>query len=301
MTRVCCGIVLLAFATPAFAADLKPKLPPGFKLEETPSDLKAAKIVLIAGSNYYKPGEHDYIAGCAVLADLLKQSPGIAPVLALDWPKKPETLNGARAIVFYFDGGDKHGVLKGDRLAEVQKLAAAGAGIVQLHQTADYPKDFAGRAREWGGGTWEKSTGQRAHWVSEFKTFPDHPIFRGVAPIKIDDGWLSQNTFVEGKKGVTPLLRTVKPKGTLKETDDGAVVAWAYERSALEGKPVKRGRTFTFTGGHLHSSLSEEAYRRFLINGILWSAGVDVPKTGAPVKLQAADLTKYLTPPQTKK
>ena len=69
------------------AADLV--LPAGVKVEENPTDPEATKIVLIAGSNYFKPGEHEYIAGCAALADLLKQTPGVAPVLAIDWPQSP--------------------------------------------------------------------------------------------------------------------------------------------------------------------------------------------------------------------
>ena len=55
--------VCVLFPMPASAADVV--LPPGVKVEENPTDAKATKIVLIAGSNYFKPGEHEYIAGCA--------------------------------------------------------------------------------------------------------------------------------------------------------------------------------------------------------------------------------------------
>ena len=301
MTRSCLLLAALLHATTALAAEPASRLPTGIKLEEPPADPKAAKVVLIAGSNYFKAGEHDYIAGCAVLADLLKQTPGVAPVFALDWPTKPETFAGAKAVVFLFDGGDKHGILKGDRVAEVQKLAEAGVGLVQLHQSVDYPKDHADRGREWAGGAWEKASGQRAHWVHEFKNFPDHPIFNGVGPYKIDDGWLYQNRFVEGKKGVTPLLRTVNPTGSAKESDDAAIVAWAFERGVGQSSTVKLARSFTFTGGHLHASFAEEGYRRFLVNGILWSAGIRVPATGAPVKFDPAELPKYLSVPPAKK
>src|SRR3954452_12037228 len=139
-------------------------------VEEQPADPKAAKIVLVAGSNYFKAGEHEYVAGCAVLMDLLRQTPGVAPVLALEWPRKAETLAGAKAVVFFFDGAEKHAALKGDRAAQVQKLADAGAGIVQFHQAVDYPKDFGDRARGWAGAAWEKGVGERAHWVEEFKS-----------------------------------------------------------------------------------------------------------------------------------
>jgi hypothetical protein len=288
---------ILVIGPVALAAD--PKLPPGVTIEEPPRDPKAAKVVLVAGSNYYKPGEHEYVAGCAVLADLLRQTPGVAPVFALDWPTKPETFAGARAVVFFADGGDKHPFLKGDRLARVQRLADAGAGIVLLHQAIDVPKDLGDRVRNLTGAAWEKGPGARAHWVAAFRSFPDHPVFRGVTPFKIDDGWLYQSRFAPGMKGVTPLLRTAPPKSPPgKETSDAAVVAWAYDRPADAGKP---GRAVVFTGGHLHASFAEEGYRRFLVNGILWSAGLDVPASGAPVALDPADLGKYLAKPPGKK
>ena len=285
MTRLALGLVLLL-------PTLGRATPP---VEELPKDDKAAKIVLIAGSNYFKPGEHDYVAACAVLIDLLKQTDGVAPVLAVNWPKKPETLAGAKAIVLFLDGGDKHPLIQKDRFAEIRKLVEGGTGIVQLHQIADYPKDFGERARALTGAAWEKGLSARAHWVDEFKAFPEHAIATGVKPFKIDDGWLTKLRFADGMKGVTPLMKTRDPKSTdKKELGQGDIVAWAYE-------PKTGGRSFTFTGGHLHASFAEEGYRRLLVNGILWSAGREIPKEGAPVVLDADKLKGYLTPAPAKK
>jgi hypothetical protein len=277
---LCALAVLLLGST---ARTTEPKL----AIEEQPPDPKLTKIVLVAGSNTFKPGEHEYVAGCAVLRDLLRQTPGVFPVLALDWPTKPETFAGAKAVVFFADGGDKHALLKGDRLAEVQKLADAGAGLVLFHQGIDVPKDLGDRVRAWTGAAWEKGYSQRAHWVAEFREFADHPVFRGVTPFTIDDGWLYKLRFAPGLSGVTPLLRTVSPKATAPAPDAEAVVAWAYERPG-------GGRAFTFTGCHLHRSFAEAGYRRFLVNGIVWAAGLDVPPAGGPVTLDAADLGAYL-------
>ena len=143
--------LLLSWPPSASSFQAGPKLPPGVNVEEQPADAKAIKIVLIAGSNFFKKGEHEYVAGCAVLMDLLRQTPGVFPVLAVDWPKKPETFQGAKAVVFFFDGAEKHAFLKGDRLAQVQKLADDGVGLVHLHQVIDYPADLGERARAgWG-------------------------------------------------------------------------------------------------------------------------------------------------------
>ena len=278
-SRLLTAAVLLVLANTARPADIP--------IEEQPADPKAAKIVLIAGSTAFKPGEHEYLAGCSVLYDLLKQSPGVAPVLAIDWPTNPETLKDAKAVVFFFDGGGKSQVLQGDHLAQVRKLAEAGVGIVHFHQVIDYPKDFGDRARALAGAAWEGGASQRAHWVAEFKDFPKHEITKGVAPFKIDDGWLFKLRFVPELKGVTPLLRTSAPKAAAKTVDSDDIVGWAYERA-------DKGRSFTFTGCHLHKSLAQEGYRKFLVNGILWSAGVELPAEGAPVKLSDEDLAKYL-------
>ncbi|HZZ82494.1 MAG TPA: ThuA domain-containing protein [Gemmataceae bacterium] len=279
------GLLLLG-VMPIHAGEKTTKLPKGITLEQQPPDTKLAKIVFLAGSNFYKPGEHEYIGGCALLMDLVKQTPGVFPVLALDWPKDPATFKDARAIVFFLDGGDKHPILKGDRLKQIDALAQS-AGIVMLHQGVDVPKDRGPTMRSWVGAAFEKGPSQRAHWISEFKQFPEHPITRGVKPFKIDDGWLYKLRFVDGMQGVTPLLRTVSPKATNAKLDDGAIVSWAFERK-------DKGRGFAFTGAHLHASFAEEGYRRFLTNGILWSAHIEIPAAGAPVALTADQLNGYL-------
>ena len=118
---------------------------------------------------------------------------------------------------------------------------------------------------------------------------------RGVTPFTIDDGYLFRLRFVPERKGITPLLRTVAPTKPVK-LEDGSedIVGWAFERA-------KGGRTFAFTGGHLHRSLAEEGYRRLLTNGILWSAGQEIPAGGVPVQIEPAALKSLsATPPAAK-
>lgn len=282
------GLALVLLTAPSLhAGDQTPKLPKGITLEEQPKDPKLAKIVFIAGSSFFKPGEHEYVGGCALLMDLVKQTPGVFPVLALDWPKDPETFKNAKAVVFFLDGGAKHPCLKGGKLVKTVELAEAGVGLVMLHQGVDIDNDFGDRMRGWMGAAWEKGYSQRGHWVAEHKDFPKHSIMHGVKPFKIDDGYLYKLRFADGMKGITPLLKTVNPKAPQAKLDDAAIVSWAFERA-------NGGRSFAFTGGHLHASFAEEGYRRFLVNGILWSAKIDVPAAGAPVALTTAELNRYI-------
>ena len=67
---------------PVWCAEPAARLPAGITLEQTCPDAGLTKVVLIAGSNFFKPGQHEYIGGCSVLMDLLRQTPGVAPVLA---------------------------------------------------------------------------------------------------------------------------------------------------------------------------------------------------------------------------
>jgi type 1 glutamine amidotransferase len=286
-------LFVVALVRPSHADDKSPKLPRGFALEEQPKDPKAVrKVVFIAGSNFFKPGEHEYIAGCAVLMDLVRQTDGVFPVLALDWPKDPKTFENAASVVFFTDGADKHPVLKGDRAAQLQKLVDSGVGLVLLHQGVDVPKEHGDRMRSWAGAAWEKGHSQRAHWVETYKSFPkprdgaEDSILRGVKPFTIDDGYLYKLRFGSEAGTITHLLKTVNPKTPGAKLDESAVVAWALERKG-------GGRSFAFTGGHLHVSFAEAGYRRFLTNAILWTANVKVPESGAPVEL-TAPLASYL-------
>lgn len=278
----------LAFALLAVPQDDRAALP----LEVDSSDPTLTKIVLLAGGFSKGGGEHEYFAGSVVLFNLLKQTPGVFPVLVAEgWPRNEKVFDNAKAVVFYMDGGGKQSLLQGDRFAKIEQLAAKGAGIVHLHQIIDYPKTATERILPLIGGVWVPGAGARGHWDGDFSAFPEHPVTRGVAPFKENDGFIYKLRFVDGLKGVTPLLRTSPPKATLKGTED--IVAWAYQR--------ENGRAFVFTGCHLQDSWGFEGMRRFVINGILWSAGLDVPAAGAPVALDPADLKKYLDPVPPKK
>src|SRR2546422_2455651 len=73
-------LVATAAITHAALTDEQRRVP----LEADTADPKLAKIVLLAGSVSNKPGQHEYFAGCALLANCLKQTPGVWPVMAAE-------------------------------------------------------------------------------------------------------------------------------------------------------------------------------------------------------------------------
>src|SRR5262249_56339316 len=103
------GLAWVGAALAADAGEVDPYDQSGVPIEVQPTDPNAIKIVLVAGRQSHGPGEHEFFAGCAVLMKLLKQTPGVFPVMARDgWPKNPETFKNARAVVFFMDGAGVH-------------------------------------------------------------------------------------------------------------------------------------------------------------------------------------------------
>jgi hypothetical protein len=278
----------VAFAARAELTEEQKRIP----LEADSPDPKLAKIVLLAGSPSNKAGQHEYFAGCTLIADWLKQTTGTWPVLVADgWPKNEQVLVGARTIVVYADGGPKLPFLDPQRWEKMRTLMDSGVGLVMLHQAVDVPEAQAAEMKDWLGGVWQKDIGSRGHWDMEFSEFPKHPATRGVTGFAAPfDGWLFNLHFAPG---AVPVIQGTVPD-TARSTPDAKAnagrsetIGWTYERKG-------GGRSFGFTGCDLHRNWIAESQRRLVTNGILWTAKLDVPENGAPVTMQPAQLAANL-------
>lgn len=265
-------------------------------LEAESRNPRAAKIVLVAGKASHGPGHHEYFAGLALLMKMLAQTPGVAPVMVRDgWPKDPAIFQGARSIVFFCDGGKGHALLEEGRMDLLQKQIDRGAGFVAIHYAVNFPKEASARILGWLGGHYhpEISSSPASTWTAEYKGLPRHPVTRGLAPFSLRDEWYYNMKFVDGMKGVTPILKAVPPEETRTSADAKAhpgreeITAWTYQRP-------DRGRSFGITGGHYHDNWGDERIRRLVVNGILWTAKVEVPAQGAKAALDPADLGRNL-------
>jgi type 1 glutamine amidotransferase len=299
------GVGLLLAPWPAGAEDKKPatvgekaQVDPydqsGVPLEVDSTNPKLTKIVLVAGRASHGPGAHEFFAGTAILFKMLQDTPGVFPVMARDgWPKNEKIFEGAKSTVFYMDGRAGHPIIKPERMAMLQKLMDQGAGFVNLHYAVDYPPKQGETILSWMGGYYDAAISTNPHWKADFRSLPDHPVTRGVKPFAIDDEWYFNMRFVEGLKNVTPILRAVPPdnkRGTAdakKHPGREEIVAWTYDRP-------NGGRGFGFTGGHNHRNWADENFRRLVVNAILWTAKVEVPKDGAKVDMDPAEINKNL-------
>lgn len=259
-----------------------------------PADFKGKVILLIAGKKSHGPGDHEFFAGTAILMDLLKQTPGVWPIMARDgWPKDESLFDKADSVVFYMDGRAGHPVVQGDRLDRMASLMERGVGWVNLHYAVDYLPKHGQKVIGWMGGYYEPDYSINPHWDAEIRSLPKHPITRGVKPFTLRDEWYYNMRFVEDMKNVTPILQALPPDNT-RRTEAAALrkgqietMAWAYDRP-------NGGRGFGFTGGHFHRNWANQDFRRIVVNAILWSAKVEIPEGGAPVEFDPANLNKNL-------
>ncbi|MDB5311485.1 MAG: Trehalose utilization [Gemmataceae bacterium] len=262
---------------------------------EPPADYQGKRVLLVAGRQSHGPGDHEFFAGTAILADLLKQTPGVWPIMARDgWPKNEKLFESADCVVMFMDGGGGHpAIQKPERTALIQKQLDRGAGWVNLHYAVEYPAKVGPTVQSWLGGYYETGFSINPHWDAEIRTLPKHPITRGVKPFTLRDEWYYNMRFVDDLKGVTPILQALPPDGTrgtpAAKARAGQIetMAWAFERK--DG-----GRSFGFTGGHFHRNWADEDFRRVVVNAVLWSAKTKVPEAGAKVEFDPADLNKNL-------
>ncbi len=253
--------------------------------------LSKTKVVFIPGGPSHGFGSHEHRAGCLLLAKALNENvPQVrAVVTERGWPKDPTVLDDAATIVVFADGGGGNPIVR--HLDEMRRLMSKGTGLVCLHYAVEVPKARAGKEMlQWLGGYFETFWSVNPFWQPEFHDLPDHPVARGVRPFSVRDEWYYHMRFVEGLKGVTPILSALPPASTLRRKDgahsnnpyvraavlerkEPQVVAWAYQRP--DG-----GRGFGFTGGHLHWNWAHDDFRKVVLNGIVWTAHVDVPPNG---------------------
>lgn len=255
--------------------------------------MSAQRILLLPGRTKVpdRPGHHDYAGGCALLAALLVQTPGVeARVEPAGWPEDEAAFEGASALAFYTGGGGKQGFLQDeDRVRCMERLVDGGVGLVLLHQTASFPPDRLPLATRWLGGAHVAGRSGRGHWRTRHEEFPSHPVTRGVRSFAIRDGWLNEIQFAAPDGDVTPLVWSGRRHRGSPRGGPADVVAWAYQRP-------RSGRSFCYTGLDAHSAWQVDGIRQLVVNGVLWSAGLEIPATGAPCALTAGQLDATLTP-----
>jgi type 1 glutamine amidotransferase len=245
-------------------------------------EAKPIKVLLIGKDRDHALSQHEYMSDCTILAKCLRQTKGVEAEVSNGWPRDPDQLKGVKAIVFDTRMGGS--VLFAPLVkAEAEKLLKQGVGLTAIHWGTGAEKNE--------GDAWLNALGGwfNADLFSKYmvrttrlvQADPKHPICFGWKEYDLRDEYYIKLKFL-------PEARTILKANI--DTEDYPV-AWVYDRP--DG-----GRSFGFLGGHFHDNFGNEAFRRAIVNGILWTARVEVPPEGAPVAITAKDLE---LPPDTRK
>jgi type 1 glutamine amidotransferase len=167
--------------------------------------------------------------------------------------------------------------------ARIQPLLADGVGYVAIHWATGvgYSKladDDAFRTAYLNvlGGWFRRPPGDVFIGTSRLEQAdPTHPICRGWDEHELRDEYYLGLVF---HPDVRPVLRA-RVHGA------DHVVAWVFDRPDSRG-----GRSFGTVLGHFHDCFIQDSFRRALVNGILWTAHLEVPESGANVTVDPRTL-----------
>ena len=275
-------------AAAAAAAPLAAALPHA-ALAARPSGGKT-KILLIGHQPDHPHGTHMYLLWCRLLAKCLEQTPNVETAVSDRWPTDPAVAQGIRAIFIHTSPGADV-LLKGPHAEQVETLLKQGVGLTALHwATGARSRELSERYKAYLGGWWPGRAGHKTTTAKVEQLAKDHPVCRGWSDYDLkDEYYLAPDLMPKA----TPLFKVrVQGKNDPGPTDH--VMAWACERP--DG-----GRACGNTLGHFHENLGIEPFRKAIVNGILWTAGLEIPKAGAPCALTAQDMELPPAPKKAKK
>jgi len=250
---------------------------------------KVKKIVLLGMKRDHGPGEHEYMAGLAILAECLKETPGVeVSTVNVTTESKDaalgKALEGANTVVCFMRAGGAYWLTNKFRRSKIEEVLKKGAGFVALHWAVEGPKALGEPYMQMLGGYYEPGYSDNPHNTALVKAAePTHPIARGWKPFESRDEFYFKIRLLPDARPV--ILASTLTGHDRKEYKD-QTIGWVYERKGEQG-PQGSGRSFGFTGCHFHINFGIPEFRRLIVNGILWTADLEVPPGGAPVKLGA--------------
>ncbi len=255
------------------------------------------RVLFIAGPKSHGPGVHEFPAGAELLAEALNRSGvPVAAEVSAGWPAEVARLHAADLVVVYSDGLADH-VARG-HAPELRLRLNSGQGLAVLHFALEPPDDDPDLTRlvaDAIGGRFEAGWSVNPVWRLQAAPAAAHPGARGVGPLDIEDEWYFHLRLSER---IQPLLAALPPSAVVQE--DGPRSGNAAVRAALAGgEPqvvawtvVNAGgaRGFGFTGGHTHRFWYDDNLRRLVVNGLVWTAGLEVPAAGVALPSPTAPL-----------
>ncbi len=252
------------------------------------------RILIVVGPTDHPPGTHEVAAGGRLLKHCLENManlPGVKVDLFYEWPQDAAVRDAASTVVFIGDTFPPNRFPDAARnLAELGAMMARGCGLVCVHYATgllgtDVKPDGDHPLLHWMGGYFAHRT--CPHHVSFAKIFPaatitptapQHPVWRGCREFTLNDEPYTNNYL--GPAGhrlaapTTVLATSLLPP----EAPKPEAVSWCIQRPDT-------GRGFAVVMPHFYRNWKLEDLRRYILNGIVWTAKLEVPETGVQTTL----------------
>lgn len=240
------------------------------KRRKAKEEASVKRILLVPTKLDHAWATHMYTDVCRLLAETLNQTPGVEAIVSpdLDWPTDAGLLEQIDGLVYYSrPAGDI--LLSPQHRAAAEALMSRGVGLTAIHWSTGAELDVGPQYERILGGWFNFDfSGLAVDRKRLQQVEPNHPICRGWSEYDLRDEFYLNLKF---HPEAIPVLK-VNVDG------QDQTVAWTLRRE--DG-----GRSFGTTLGHFHDNFSLPDFRRMIANGILWTAGLDIPEAGAPVEI----------------
>lgn len=277
VTASCC--ILLLLIAQASLADS----PEGAETDD-------AQVLIVCGPSSHPPGTHEVAAGARLLKYCLENPTNAAPIntqLRSTWPEDKSLLASVSSVVFIGD------LFPPERLDNPKKIKAEladmmrdGCGMVCVHYATGLREQHVGDKGEhplldWLGGYFASRCPHHRSVARVVKTTivparNDHPVLRGWKRFTFKDEPYWNNYFGNDGPGenVTALAYALVPPDQPRQE----TVVWAIERE-------DDGRGVGVVMPHYYRNWKLDDLRTMVLNGIFWSARLEVPEDGVKTTL----------------
>ena len=255
------------------------------------SQAEDKNILFIAGKPSHGSGDHEFRAGCMLLAKKLNASglPLKASVHHYGWPEDESIFDGVDACVIYADAGGRFGE-KYEFLD--RKVKKDGMGIMFMHYGV-HPKKAVGEKyfKHWIGGYMDDHISVNPHWIATLSPVAKEQVARGVTPFTAYDEFYFNMMWPTKEE-----CDCCRPLAVATPTPDKIVryinmwnqhgeKCFGTEQALMwcrDPKVSAGGRGVGFVGGHYHRNWAIDDFRKLVMNAIVWTARLEVPEAGVP-------------------
>ncbi|MCC9642476.1 ThuA domain-containing protein [Rhodopirellula sp. JC740] len=253
----------------------------------------ATRVLIVVGPSSHPPGTHEVEAGGRLMKHALEHIENLSGIHANvveGWPEK-SLRDTASTVVFIGDLFPPNRLPNAQQnLAELDEMMRRGVGIACIHYATgllgdDVTPEGDHPLLRWMGGYFANRS--CPHHESFARVFPkatitpeptDHPIARGWNEFTLRDEPYFNNYFGTDENQLASNATVLATSMLPPEAPKQETVAWCVERQ-------DSGRGFGVVMPHYYKNWRDEDLRRLILNGIVWSAKIEVPAAGVKTKL----------------